>query len=185
MTYQAPYGYALPPRRRRGVKRLIFGILGVLANGVGLFVMPVIAGFIALMISGFGSLELTPLDHESATFEASFWSSYSISVPAEDLDTVSCEINGDALDIEAGDTAHSPGSVAGVEYYEVYDIQVNSAQEVTVECEGADAVALHELKMASTVVSFGVGIVLPIILGLGALLMAIWGLIALLVSSSR
>lgn len=115
----------------------------------------------------------------------SAWSSYSIAVPAEDLDSVSCEINGTDVDVDAGDRSCSPGTVDGVEYFEVHEILVSSTQDVTVDCEGTDAVALYELGMGSTVVSFGIGVVLPIVLGLAALVMAIWGLIALLVSSSR
>lgn len=183
MDYQASYGYA-PPPRRRGLKRLIFGILGILANAIGLFVMPAIAAFIALMVSGLGSLELAPLDHESATFEASPWSAYSLAVPTEDLDTVSCEVNGEDIVLEPGDRTYSPGTVDGVEYFEVQEILVNSTQEVTVDCEGTSALALHELGLAGTFISFGVGLVLPILLGTVALVMAIWGLIVLLVSSS-
>ncbi|MGP9680489.1 MULTISPECIES: hypothetical protein [unclassified Brachybacterium] len=185
MMYQTSYAYAPPPRRRRGVKRLVFGILGILANGVGLFVMPFVAAFIALMISGIGSMELTALDPGSDSFEASAWSSYTLAVPADDLDSVSCTINGTDVDVEAGDRTYSPGTVDGVAYYEVHEIMVSSTQDVTVNCEGTDAVALSELGFTSTVVSFGVGIVLPIILGLVALVMAIWGLIALVASSSR
>ena len=62
---------------------------------------------------------------------------------------------------------------------------VSSTQEVSVNCEGTDAVALSELGFTSTAVSFGVGIVLPIILGLAALVLTIWGLIALVASSPR
>ena len=183
--YQTSYAYAPPPPRRRGVKRLVFGLLGILANGVGLFVMPFVAGFIALMIAGIGSMELTPLDPGGDSFEASSWSAYSLAVPADDLDSVSCTINGTDVDIEAGDRTYSPGTIDGVAYYEVHEIMVSSTQDISVNCEGTDAVALSELGFTGTAVSFGVGFVLPIILGLVALVMAIWGLIALVVSSSR
>lgn len=183
MNCQASYGYMPPPRKRRGIKRLVFGILGIIANAIGVFVMPVVAGFIALMISGVGSLALTPLGAEGGSFTATFWASYSIAVPLEDVDSASCEINGENIDVEEGDTSYSPGDVDGVEYYEVYTVAAGSSQEVTVQCEGAEDVALSEMGMASTFISFGFGIVLPLAFGFVAVVLTVWGSIALIRSS--
>ena len=70
MSAPASYLAPQPPRRRRGVKRLIFGILGIIANGIGLFVMPFIAGVIAVLITAIGATDLTPLENGELTFDA-------------------------------------------------------------------------------------------------------------------
>lgn len=183
MNYQASYGYLPPPRKRRGIKRLVFGILGIIANAIGLFVMPLVAGFIALMIAGVGSMELTPLDPDQARFEGSAMKAYSIAVPQEDLETVTCEIDGENISVEPGDPEVASGQVDGVDYYDVHEITVNSNQEVTVDCEGASAVALWEMGVGGTLISLGLGIVLPLALGFVALALTIWGIIALVRSS--
>lgn len=186
MTYQPSYGYAPytpAPRRRRGVKRTIFGVLGLLANAVGLVVMPILAGIIGGLLTMSASSELTPLDPRGSTFEASTWRMYAIAVPQEDLDSVACEIDGAEVTVEPGDPEISSGQVDGVAYYDLYDVQVFGDQEVTVTCEGGEAVALWDAGVGGVLVSLGIGVLLPVVLGLIALIMTIWGIIALVRSA--
>lgn len=179
MHYPAPYAYVPPPRKRRGLKRTIFGGLGLIANAVGLVVMPFVAAFIALMIAGVGSMELTPLDAREATFQASSAKLYTVAVPQADLESTTCEIEGENLTVALGDPEISSGQVDGVDYFDLYDVTVHSDQEVSVRCEGGSAVALWEMGMVGTLVSLGLGILLPVLLGLASLVLTIWGIIAL------
>lgn len=180
MYSQAPYGYAPPPRQRRGLKRTIVGVLGIIANAVGLVVMPVIAGIVGALIAvGGGDAELTPLDPDQGTFQATSWSIYTIAVPQEDLDSVTCELTGVDVSVEPGDTTISSGQVDGVPYYDLYDVQVFGDQEVTVDCEGGEAIAVWEAGMGIVLVGLGIGLVLPIGLGLVSIVMTISGIIAL------
>jgi hypothetical protein len=73
--------------------------------------------------------------------------------------------------------------VDGVAYYDLYDLQVSGDQEVTITCEGGEAVALWDAGMGGVMISLGVGVLLPVVLGLVALVMTIWGIIALVRSA--
>lgn len=46
MTYQAPCETYQGPPRKRGLKRIIVGFLGLVANGIGLVVLPVAASLV-------------------------------------------------------------------------------------------------------------------------------------------
>jgi hypothetical protein len=179
MHYPAPYAYSQPPRRRRGLKRTVFGGLGLLANAIGLVVMPFVAGFIALVVAALGSMEMTPLDAREATFQGSSSRIYTVTVPAADVTSTTCEIEGEDITVTPGDPQVSTGQVDGVDYFNLYNVTVHSDQEVSVRCEGAGAVALWEMGMAGTLISVGVGILLPVLLGLASLALTIWGIIAL------
>jgi hypothetical protein len=186
MTYQPSYGYTpytQAPRKRRGVKRTIFGVLGLLANAIGLVVMPILAGIIGGVITYASNTELTPLDPQGTTIEASTWRMYAIAVPQEDLGSVNCEIAGQDVTVDPGDPEISSGQVDGVAYYDLYDLQVSGDQEVTITCEGGEAVALWDAGMGGVMISLGVGVLLPVVLGLVALVMTIWGIIALVRSA--
>ncbi len=179
MYHPAPYAYVPPPRKRRGLKRTIFGGLGLVANAIGLVVMPVVAAFIALMIAGVGAMELTPLDAREATFQGSSSTIYTVAVPQADLGSATCEIEGEDISVAPGDPEITSGQVDGVDYFDLYDVTVHSDQQVSVRCEGASAVALWEMGMAGTLISVGLGLLLPILLGLASLVLTIWGVIAL------
>lgn len=183
MAYQQPYQYVERPRRR-GLKRTIFGGLGILANAVGLVLMPIIASFIALMVTGVGAMELSPLEADGGTIESSTWSVYSIAVPEEDLESVSCEFEGAGVQPTREEATEPLYTMDGVDYYDVYTLTASSG-EITVHCEGTDSLGVSEMGMTGTLVSGLVGLALPIVLGLIAVAMTIWGIIALITSSSR
>ncbi len=189
MTYPPAYGpahsYAQAPRpRRRGVKRTVFGALGLVANAVGLVVMPVVAAIIGAAVIFSGSTEMTPLDPAGDSFEASTWSMYTIAVPQEDHGTTTCEIEGADISVSPSEAQDvSIGSVDGVPYYDLYDVQAFGEQEVSVTCTGGEAVALWDAGMGGLLITVGVGVLLPVVLGLVALVMTIWGIIALVRSA--
>ena len=183
MVYQQqPYQYVEPPRRR-GVKRTVFGVLGIIANAIGLVVMPMVAGFLAIFVTAFGAVELDPLDADGGTIESSTWSVYTIAVPAEDVESVSCEFEGAGVDPSRSADPEPLYSMDGVDYYDVYMVTADTG-EITVHCEGTEALGVSELGMGGTVISAAVGLVLPIGLGLLALALTIWGVVALVRSSS-
>ena len=49
---------------------------------------------------------------------------------------------------------------------------------MTVQCEGASDVAVAEVGVMGTVIGFGVGVLVPVLLGLVALALLIWGIVA-------
>lgn len=187
MTYPPSYGhvpYAQASRpKRRGIKRTVFGALGLVANAVGLVVMPIIATMIGGVLMMASNTALTPLDPAGDSFQATTFSMYTIAVPQEDLGTTTCEIEGTDIEVAPGSTDITSGNVDGVDYYDLYDVQAFGEQEVAVTCEGAEVVALWDAGMGGLLVSLGIGVALPVLLGLVALVMTIWGIIALVRSA--
>src|SRR5690625_6860750 len=70
MAFAQPYGYYQPPPKKRGLKRIIFGGLGIVANTIGLFVMPVVLLLIASVVSVLTGGELHELGPEGRSFRA-------------------------------------------------------------------------------------------------------------------
>lgn len=182
-SFGSSYQQPPPPPRRRGLKRTIFGILGIIVNGIGLVVMPILATIIAAVVTGMGSTELTPLDPTGDTIQAEGMKTYSIAVPQADLETAECEITGSDVSVTAGNPDLNSGEVDGVPYYDLYDFNVGSNQEVSVTCTGTESVALWEMSMTGTLISMGVGFILPILLGIASFILMIWGIIALVRST--
>ncbi|MGO1284845.1 MAG: hypothetical protein ACTHWF_01575 [Brachybacterium sp.] len=180
MAYHQPYGYTYTAPRKRGKKRLIFGILGLIANAIGLVVMPIVAGIIGTIVTVAGGADVTQLEPDGGSFQASSWSLYTVAVPESDLETATCEITGQDISVEPGDPTISTVEHGGVEYFDLYDITVYGDQEVTVACEGAEDVLVAELGMLGMLIGAGIGVVLPVALGILALVMTISGAVALM-----
>lgn len=177
MAYQASYGTYQAPQKKRGLKRIIFGILGIIANGIGLVVMPIVAGII---VTAFAVMSATPVSMggSSATFDASMTSLYYVSVPTSEAASASCTVDGGS-DVEwEPDVSSVTTTVDGVEYTEVGDIQVLNDQEVTITCDGASDIAVSDIGMIGMLIGLGVGLVIPIGLGFLAFVLLIWGIIA-------
>lgn len=190
MTYQDPYSGSgggqqqwqqsswqqQPPRKKKGLKRIIFGSLGIVANIVGVFVMPFVAALILAGIS-VGTAELTPIDADGGTFRADTTSIYYVAVPEDDVAAATCEITG--ADVTVDPVAATPtGDIDGITYVDAYSVSASGGQEVTVQCVGTDSVAVSEIGMGGTLIAFGVGVIVPLVLGFIALIMLIWGIIA-------
>ena len=180
MVHHQPYAHAYAAPRRRGKKRLIFGILGLVANAIGLVLMPIVAGFIGAVFTAAGGIGVAHLVPEGDSFEASGWSLYTIAVPEADLATATCEITGQDLSVEPADPEVTIATIGTEEYHDLYDVFPSGDQEVTVVCEGVQEVVVAELGMTGTLIGAGVGVVLPVGLGLLALVMTIWGAVALM-----
>lgn len=178
MTYSAPYGYYQPPPKKRGLKRIIFGILGIIANGIGLFVMPFVAFFIAAIIAAMGGMEVRELGSNGGTFQADAMSVYSVAVPAEDAENTECTFEG----VPASDVTRNDAGIEvthqGSTYVELYDVITSSDAEVQVTCEGASDVGYTEMGMLGFLISLGVGVIIPIALGILAIGLLIWGIVA-------
>lgn len=181
MTYPAPYGtytQQQPPRKKRGLKRIIFGVLGIVANGIGLIVMPFVA---AVAVAVFAVLGATPvsLGGSTGTVDASGTSLYYVYVPTADADATTCTADGgSSVDWEADAEAALTTSVNGTEYTQIGTLQATTAQEVTLTCDGAEDVAVAEIGVIGTLVGGAVGIAIPVLLGLVAIALLIWGIIA-------
>ncbi|EWS82061.1 hypothetical protein [Brachybacterium phenoliresistens] len=176
--YGAPSGPGYgAPRKRKGIKRTIFGALGLIANAIGLVVMPVLAGIIAATITVGTGEGAIPLGPSGGTFTADTMSVHSIAVPASEAATAECTATGASLERELN--TYTAGEIDGVDYVEIYDVRAASG-EVTVECTGVSAVAYTEMGMAGTLIGLGIGFVIPIGLGLVSLVLLIWGIIALI-----
>lgn len=182
-SFGSSYPQQAPPPKRRGVKRTVFGVIGLIANGIGLVVMPIVAGLIAAVISIAGATELTPLGPAATRVTAEVGTLYTIGVPQADLETARCEITGSDLTVEPGEHSITTGELDGVTYYDLYDFTVATTQEVTVTCIGTDSVVLGEVGAVGTLIGVGVGLVLPVLGGLISLVLLIWGIIALVRSS--
>ena len=177
MTYQMPYGTYQPPRKKRGLKRIIFGILGILANGIGLVVMPFVAG-IAVAVIAVMSAAPVSLGSTSGVYDASGTSLHYVYVPADEVTSASCTVEGDSdLQWEPEHTT-LPSTIDGTEYEPVGSFQVNDDQEVQITCDGASDVAVADIGVMGTLIGAGVGLVIPIALGLLAVALLIWGIIA-------
>lgn len=177
MAYQASYGSYQAPRKKRGLKRIIFGILGIIANGIGLLVMPFVAG-VAVAVVALLTATPVPLGGSTGTIEASSTSLHYVYVPSSEAAMVSCTVEGGSdLEWDPEQTT-VPSTVNGTEYQPVGSLQVMSDQEVTITCDGASDVAVADIGLMGTIVGLGVGIVIPVGLGLLAFVLLIWGIVA-------
>lgn len=177
----SPQGYSQysvpqyqPPRKKRGLKRIIFGILGIIANAIGLFVMPFVAAMILALVAVMGATPET-LGGASGSFDATTTKVYYVYVPTSEQGSVSCSVEGGTLDTESSTV---PATIEGTEYTAVGSVQVESDQKVSVSCDGASDVAVASIGVMGTIIGFVVGLVIPIGLGLIAIALLIWGIIA-------
>lgn len=178
MTYSAPYGYYQPPPKKRGLKRIIFGSLGVVANGIGLFVMPFVLFVISAVVAGVGSNEVQDLGERGGSFQASGMSVYSVVVPLEEAEAAECTFDGVPSDDVTASTTGLEVSHEGTTYVELYDVIPASDTEVQVTCEGASHVGYTEMGMIGVLISLGAGVLIPIVLGILSVALLIWGIIA-------
>lgn len=171
-------GYPAQPRKRRGIKRIIVGSIGMVLNFIGLFVMPLVVG---ILVAGISVASTTPqvIGSDSGTFSASSFSLHGVGVPADEVAGASCEIDGQ--DIQVDDTADddiSLGDIDSVEYVEIHDVSAYGAQDITVECTGTTSVAVLDYGLAGTALGMGAGLLIPIGLGTLSFILLVWGVIA-------
>ena len=57
-------------------------------------------------------------------------------------------------------------------------LQVLDDQEVTITCDGASDIGISDIGLIGTLIGVGVGLVIPIGLGILAFGLLIWGIIA-------
>ncbi|WP_114855530.1 hypothetical protein [Brachybacterium sp. YJGR34] len=169
-----------PERIRPGRKRIFLGGLGAVLSLVGFVVVPQVLAVLGVIAAGTGALQLDPLDPAGATFSAESTAIYAVTVPSAEADAVTCEITG--ADVDVTHTAAKglePGELDGVTYQEIYEIVPSSAQEISVACEGASAVALSTLDLSSSLAGSPLRWALPAVALAVSLALLAWGLVAL------
>ncbi|MFC0675286.1 hypothetical protein [Brachybacterium hainanense] len=177
--YASAYAAApIGPRRRKGMKRIIFGSLGIVANAIGLLVMPIVAVFISTALALGTMGDPVSLGPTGGSFPVEDSSIYYIAVPASDLGTVECTSpdGGALLTPESG--TMSAGQIGGVEYVQAFSVDPAGTQQVSVECTGTSDVAYTSLGVAGTLIGLVVGFAIPVLLGIVALILLIWGIVA-------
>lgn len=108
-----------------------------------------------------------------------------LGVPAESVSTVTCEVEGADIEVERDSSAIVLGEIDGVDYVSVYSITAVSEQQVTVNCEGTDQLAHAPMGAVGVLISTAIGVLIPVVLGLLSLVLLIWGIIALVRSTSQ
>lgn len=189
MSYPAPspypsapgYGPYAPPPRRRGMKRIVFGILGILANLIGLVVMPILASTVVALFAVL-SVDATSAGGTTATIETSSASMVLVYAPADEAAAASCEVTGSDVEWDPS-TSGMPVTVDGAAYESIGLVTVTSSQQVDVACQGVSDVAVGEMGFGSTLVALAVGLLIPVLLGLVAIALLIWGIVARVRSS--
>ena|SRR5690625_4050172 len=178
MVYAQPYGYYQPPPKKRGLKRMIFGGLGIVANVIGLVVMPVVMLFAASIFAVMSGTELQELGPEGGTFRAEGLSVYSVAVPAEEAAEAECTFEGVPAEDVSSTSTGIEVTHEGRSYVEVYDVSTVGELDVHVSCTGVSNVGYTKMGMLGTLISMGVGLIIPIVLGVLALALLIWGIVA-------
>lgn len=178
--YGAPsYGAPPPPRRRRGMKRMVLGGLGLLANAVGLLVLPILGALVGTMIALAGTGDPVPVDPAGGSIPLSGTSIVWVSVPEAEVGSATCEFTGRDLEVdEDPNPSVETGTMDGSPAVKAYSLSSVEDQQVTVTCEGASSVGYQSIGAGSTLLSLGIGLVIPIVLGTLSLVLLIWGIVA-------
>jgi len=177
MAYQASYGTYRAPAKKRGLKRIIFGILGIIANLIGLIVMPVVAGIVVAVIALLSASPVS-IGGPSGTVQTTSSSLYFVYVPTSETGSSSCTVEGASDMVWDPSQGSSPATIDGIEYTVVGSIQVTDDQDVAVTCDGASDVAVADIGFVGSLVGMAVGLIIPIGLGLLAVILLIWGIVA-------
>lgn len=172
--YGSPYG---PAPKKRGMKRIVAGIIGIVLNGIGLFLMPIVLGFVGLIISAVGMMSLTSIEPEGGSFSVSGTTVTTVFVPADEAGA-SCEFVSDPPVDVSPDTSQLTVEHDGTTYIAAYEVMATSSQEVEVLCPGVSDVAVSEINVLWTLAGGGVGILIPVVLGFASLVVLVWGIIA-------
>src|SRR5699024_4993673 len=178
MAFAQPYGYYQPATKKRGLKRIIFGGLGIVANTIGLFVMPVVLLLIASVVSVLTGGELHELAPEGGSFRAEGLAVYSVAVPAEEAAEAECTFDG----LPTGAVSAASGGIALAvavrTYVEVHVVSTIGDHDVHVSCTGVSIVVYAEMGMLGALISMGVAVIIPIVLGALSMALLIRGMIA-------
>lgn len=178
--YTPAYDPYAPPPKKRGLKRMIFGGLGLVANAVGLVLVPFLGLMVGALISAAGIFDLTALPEQGGTVEVSATDVVTIWAPVDEAEGVTCEITGSGVDPDHtyDPTDEITSELDGVTYIEVYSLYASGSAEADVRCEGASSVASSTMGILPTLIATGAGILIPVVLGFLSLVLLIWGIIA-------
>ncbi len=181
MAYQQTYGNAVyVPPKKRGMKRIIFGILGLVAAGIGLIVMPILATIISSLIM-MGSASPTTIS-SGDTIDLKIGQVAFVMVPEEEASSATCSAevgNSEATQVQPTDENTSFEVTNGDQkLVSVMQIASGASDTATITCDGASTIAYAQVNGLVPVVGLIIGVILPIVLGFFALILLIWGIIA-------
>lgn len=183
-SISAPYGGAMPRQKRRGIKRMIFGGLGVVVNGMGLLIMPLIIGFLGGVIGIAGAMSNFPtVEGSSTTVQADTMLMY-VMVPASDPET-SCIISGPGVtEVKPGD--HTIYTQGGTDWREVAQITTRAdGGQIDITCPGASGIGYIAPELGGFLGGGLVGVIIPLFFGALALALLIWGIVAFVRSKPK
>lgn len=139
--------------RRRGLVRIVLGVLGLLLGTAGLLTMATIAAFVATVIA---PVSATPVSvgGSSDTFEASAAATYYVYVPSAEAAAATCSVDGGDGTAWTARRIDMPTEIVDVEYTQIGALTVETDRTVTLSCRGATDVAVMTLGMTGTTIVF-------------------------------
>ncbi|MCS6711362.1 hypothetical protein JSY14_04760 [Brachybacterium sp. EF45031] len=177
--YQAgPAAAAAPAPRRRGLKRIIFGSLGLVANAVGLLLVPFLTAIIGAVIAMNGATAVSA-GAPGAEVTAKSLDLVYVYAPATEAENAQCTASGAGATFEpsVADGGFSK-TVNGAEYVEIGSVTPARAGQVQVLCEGVSDIAIATVGVGGFLGTSLLSFSIPIVLGLVSLGLLIWGIIA-------
>lgn len=174
----SPYGgspFSAPaPVKKRGLKRIIFGIIALLLGIIGVVAGAVLGAVIGMVVSltSISGDDVTPV---SAGAPVSI-SSSSIYLIGSTDPTATCTAEGPGVEVDDQSGAMT-FEKDGTTYTAMSRLTSTSGGEVAVSCTGGD-VAIAEIGVGGTVIGFLIGVGIPVLIGLLGLILLISGIVA-------
>jgi len=172
------YGQYQAPAKRKGLKRIIVGIIAMILGGIGVILGAILGTVFGLLfsLSSIGD-DATALGNGGQVSVTS--GSYVVAVPSSDSGAT-CTTTGDPASAistspQSGDLTFTSG---GDEYAVVDTVSASGDAHVTVTCTGTENVVIAPLPAGGMIGGFFVGVGLPALLGLIGLILLIWGIVA-------
>ena len=174
--YGSPGAYGAPPVKRRGMVRIILGILGILGGVLGLLVGLIAGALIGAIVS------LLTISSDDVTTVAP-GSSITLDTGTYLVGTTdpssTCTVTGTPAANAEWDPNSSglPYEKDGVEYASSGQLQVIDSAEVTITCSGGGDIAVADVGYGGTLIGAVVGLGIPILLGILGIVLLISGII--------
>ena len=168
--------YPSPPAKRRGMIRIVLGILGILGGVLGLLVGLIAGALIGAIVS------LLTISSDDVTTVAP-GSSITLDTGTYLVGTTdpssTCTVTGTPAANAEWDPNSSglPYEKDGVEYASSGQLQVIDSAEVTITCSGGGDIAVADVGYGGTLIGAVVGLGIPILLGILGIVLLISGII--------
>lgn len=174
--YGSSPGGAMAPVKRRGMVRIVLGIIGILLALLGIFLGPMLGAMIGGIFSflSISSDAITvvppgsPVHLETGTY-----------IVAATSERASCEVRttnpGDMEYTPTGDGLHLDKD--GTQYSRVGQLDVTTASDAVITCNDGSDAAIGRVGFAAVAVGLAIGVGIPVLLGLAGLVLLISGII--------